>query len=416
VWTPFLWSLLGDSASKLAVLATTLIAVRALDPARFATYVGLLATAIVAGSVWDAGVSYLITREFSAGRISIDRGLLQALSIRLRLAPVWAIAFAVGTFAVSREHSPPFVPALAFGLASAATAMSALTLGFLRGALSFKAASLALASGRWATLAVSLLTFTQGESADRLDILSAAIAVGEIVTVLASGVALIGRQTPAVRSVEHHLRLQDALPFGANVLLGTAYNRFDVVILAALTTFRQLSFYAPASRIQDALYLLPSSVASISLPLLTRAWESGGPLAVNRLMRRLAGIGLLLAMPAAVIVTIYAAPLISLVLGPQYLGATTPTRILVWFLPLAALEAPILAALAATGHAGQTTKVFAAAFVTAIVAHCSLDWWAGATGGAVASLVRDPVALVVAVILARQAGLLAFFPRPVERG
>jgi hypothetical protein len=66
----------------------------------------------------------------------------------------------------------------------------------------------------------------------------------------------------------------------------------------------------------------------------------------------------------------------------------------------------MLAALAAAGRAIDTTKVYGATLVTAIVLHLSLDWWAGATGAAIASLGRDVAGVVTAWILASRAGVL----------
>jgi len=126
----------------------------------------------------------------------------------------------------------------------------------------------------------------------------------------------------------------------------------------------------------------------------------------RQLTVRLIKIGLVIAVPMAAATFVVAPSLIQAVLGPGYAGAVAPTRILVWFLPFAAVEAPLLGALAGSGHASDTTKVFAATFATAIAMHLCLDWWLGATGGAIASLSRDPVGLAVTFVLARRAGLI----------
>ena len=73
---------------------------------------------------------------------------------------------------------------------------------------------------------------------------------------------------------------------------------------------------------------------------------------------------------------------------------------------MAAAGAPFIAALAADGHGTDTTKIFATAFGVALSLHLLLDPRWGAVGGAVASLLRDPLALLVAFLLARRAGLL----------
>src|SRR5437879_7447809 len=65
---PLAWSFGADFAAKVATFATTLIAVRSLDPIRFGQFTGLLASAFLAASFWDAGLTTLLTREYAAGR------------------------------------------------------------------------------------------------------------------------------------------------------------------------------------------------------------------------------------------------------------------------------------------------------------------------------------------------------------
>lgn len=81
-------------------------------------------------------------------------------------------------------------------------------------------------------------------------------------------------------------------------------------------------------------------------------------------------------------------------------------NILIWFLPLTAVAAPLIAALAAAGRGADTTKIFATAFAIALSMHVLLDRRLGAVGEAVASLLRDPFALLVSFLLAKRAGLL----------
>jgi O-antigen/teichoic acid export membrane protein len=133
---------------------------------------------------------------------------------------------------------------------------------------------------------------------------------------------------------------------------------------------------------------------------------------MRRLVRYLIVLGLIIAIPAAAVATLLTPLAIQVVLGPGYEGAVTATRILIWSLPLIAIQVPLLAALGATGRAAETTKVYAAATVAALAMHFSLDWWWGATGGAVASLSREPIALFVLLVLVRNEGFFSRGKRP----
>jgi O-antigen/teichoic acid export membrane protein len=242
-----------------------------------------------------------------------------------------------------------------------------------------------------------------------LPILAWGICLGEVLTLVLAARALMPELNDPRGQGRYQGRptLRAAMPFCANGVLAMAYNRFDVVILAALASVQQVGFYAPASRIQDALYLIPSSIGLIAFPFVAAACAEGaGHERVQRITRRLIALGVAVSVPITVVVFLSTPLLLRLVLGPQYDGAVIPTRILIWFLPFAAVQAPLLSALAGSGRAGDTTKVFAVTMATALALHALLDGSLGAVGGAIASLSRDPVAVVVALVLARRAGVI----------
>jgi O-antigen/teichoic acid export membrane protein len=403
------WLLSGDALAKLATLATTLVAVRVLNPLGFGLYIGLYATSVLAASSWDLGISSLLTRELASGRLGASV-VLRLVVLRARTFPMWAIAFAVGALVFTRSIDVPIPALLAFAGASIAVASNAVPLAMLRGNLRFKAAAASLTAGRWCTVVVSLLALPSIGFGGGLTTLAAAVFAGEL-TILITAAALVARAASGSRkpgyATNDRLTVRNALPFATNSLLSIAYNRFDVLILAALASAGQVSLYAPATRLQDALYLFSGAAAAVALPLTARVWESAdGPDEVRRLLRRLAVLGLAVALPLATIIFAYAEPIIRLALGNQYVGAATTTRILIWFLPFAAVTAPLLAGLSGCGRAVDATKVFGMAFAVALIMHLSLDWWLGATGAAVASLARDPAAFVVAMVYARRAGIV----------
>jgi O-antigen/teichoic acid export membrane protein len=152
--------------------------------------------------------------------------------------------------------------------------------------------------------------------------------------------------------------------------------------------------------------LTPSTISLVALPLFSRTLQRAGPGAAVRVLAYLALTGVVLSLAAASLVFVLAPSLLAFALGPDYVGATTATRILVWSLPLAAATAPLLAILAAAGRGVETTYIFLVAFVVAIAMHIILDPRFGATGAAVASLAREPAALLAAVLVVWRTGLL----------
>ena len=85
----------------------------------------------------------------------------------------------------------------------------------------------------------------------------------------------------------HTIGLRAAFPFAANTVLSIAYNRLDIILVAVLTTAAQLAAYAPASRLQDAVYLLPTALAVVALPQTSRMVAKDEWLASAALVRLL---------------------------------------------------------------------------------------------------------------------------------
>jgi len=390
----------GDVLGRLAGLVTMLLAARALAPAEFGTFVGLSAVAMFAAGVWDFGFSTLVTREVAAGRTSIGSAVRAALRARLQTLVLWLIAFAAGGLILGTVGTFSIGALAGFAAASCLAAASLIPLAVLRAGLRFHAASVAQAGGRWLTAGLAAAALWWFGAEHGLAMLAVAMATGEAATLFLatlfvwrgrlSGRSLHTRNTP--------LRLRAAIPFAANSLMGMAYNRLDVVLVALLTTASDFGKYAPATRVQDLLYMIPSTMGVVLLPIVSQILSRHGEVEeVGALTARVIAVGLTITIPLAITLFLLTPRLVVLVLGAEYAGAATPTRILLWSMPLAAVGAPILAVLIARGHAGDTTVAFAAAFVIAAGLHLSLDWWLGATGAAVASVSRDAVNVLVSL-------------------
>jgi O-antigen/teichoic acid export membrane protein len=399
---PVAWLMGSDGVSKLALLVATIVAARAMSPIELGRYIGLWATAVVAAALWDAGVSTLVTREIAAERMGVRRALGGAARLRMTTFVIWAAAFAVGATLVL-GHSGGGWAAIAFAGASLTFGINTLLFGLLRGQARFRVAGITQASGRVTFALLALLIIPRVGQHHALLVLGVLALVGELVTLSASA-ALVVRAPQEAAVEDDVLTLRASLPFAANTLLSTVYNRLDVVIVPALAGVTQLALYAPASRIQDALYLIPFALGAAALPLLARVADNVAD--VDRITRHLVALGLWIAFPVTVITFIFSHWILTTVLGSEYASATSAMRILIWFLPLAVVQAPLFAALISVGRAVDTTRIIAATFAVALGMHIILDPIWGATGGAIASLSRDVVAVPLAVLVARRSGLL----------
>jgi O-antigen/teichoic acid export membrane protein len=399
------WAMTGDAVARAAVLVTTVIAARFATTSQFGIYIALAAVYVVAGAVWDGGGSTLLTREYARGTVTLRSGLRQIARMRIALLPLWAVAFGVGTASVA-SSATSFEVAL-FAAASLLFSAYAPILAVLRARLQFRAAAASVAVGRWTTaLAAILLINPQGMRP--LQALGLATVFGELTTVLISSMLLVRASRRAAERPESRpgalIRIRSALPLAMNGLLSLVYNRFDVLLLPVLATTTQLAAYAPASRVQDALYLIPFGLGAVALPLMSRPDLTERE--IGHILKRLVMGGFAVAVPVAAVVAMWTPTLLRVVLGPNYQVAASPTRILVWFLPMAVVQAPILAGLVAVGRARDTTIVYLATFGVALSMHVVLDPRFGALGGAVATLSRDVAALPIAIWLGYRAGII----------
>lgn len=392
------WTGSGDLGAKLAMLLVTLLAAQHLAPSEFGRYVALYAVAIFAASMWDLGISSLLVREIAAERVSVLSGLRQAARLRVRTAALWIVTLTTGLLLVGKGAMPDAGTSLGYGAASLAFGLNIALLASLRGAFRFRTASLALSTGRWLATGCAIVLWSLPVGLTGINVLALAFLAGELGTLAIAGTAAL------LHADTNHgsglLTVRESLPFAVNGILSTAYNRLDVIVVAALAAGQAAGEYATASRLQDALYLLPTTVGAVALPTIARTWGVDAKQDAGRVALGLAIAGATAGILVAAVLTMALPHVIELILGNRYEDSLGPTRILIWFLPFAMIQSPILAALGATGHAGAASKVFAVTLLVSMTLHLSLDWWAGAEGAAFASLARDLVATPLAVVVA----------------
>ena len=274
-----MWTAAGDGAARVGMLAVTIVAARALDPGEFGLYLGFSAVVLLAASLWDLGVGTVLTREVAAGRVAPAKMLPRLVSLRARTFPLWLLTFAMGTFILTRNQAADAETILAFAGVSLVFGTHSLALATLRGLFQFRAASLAMAGGRWLSAILSALVLWVAPEPGVFVWMAAAFLAGEAFTLVLAAAALIRavgsdmRVESGVVPPADVLTLRNAAPFAANGILAMVYNRLDIVIVAAFASSAAIEGYAPASRIQDVLYVIPGTIGAVVLPLMSRSWR-----------------------------------------------------------------------------------------------------------------------------------------------
>jgi O-antigen/teichoic acid export membrane protein len=135
--------------------------------------------------------------------------------------------------------------------------------------------------------------------------------------------------------------LQRAWPYGCFAILAMVHLRVATIVLSLSVGPEAVGLYNAGFKLVEALTVLPVSLMGGLFPLMAAQSRHGidGPLGdTYRRGVRILGV---LALPAAVGLTILAAPFIEIVYGARYGGAALVLRILVWGLALLYLNAPV---------------------------------------------------------------------------
>ena len=400
-----LWSFGGNATGRGAVLLTIVVAIGELAPEAFGQYVGLQAAALFAALAWDAGSAPLLTREIATGTHGRAAALRRIVRWRLRALPVPAIALLIGVLIVYHGDFPQLGIWLALATYVATQNTQQVLLSALAGELDFRSAAMASAWGRIATLLFSIGA-TKLVSGNPVEALVWALAGGEAVSAISAAWLLRTRHPQDPAAMGSDLRFRAGLPFALSGVMVVAYNRLDVIVVAALASSGVVGTYAPASRLQDALYIAPFAVSAVLFPLLSRM----GADAVDR--RKLVGT-FWRGTAASVAVSVGAALAAFLLVGPiireaapEYVDSIGPCRIIVWSLPIVAVNACLVSLLNAAGRADLVPYGIGTALISSMVLNVILVPVAEADGAAMAAGLREvPAALVLLTVAIRSGAL-----------
>lgn len=149
--------------------------------------------------------------------------------------------------------------------------------------------------------------------------------------------------------------IRDTLVFNVYPLVGSLYNRVDVVILSKLSGNYATGIYTTAYRAMEIFWLIPYGVLYSLLPNLTKHGLGGSER--QRLER---AMGLLFSAALAIVLAtqVFAGPVVRIFLGSPYAESAVAIRILIWALIPMYINYSLNIALLAAGR----EKIFLATF------------------------------------------------------
>lgn len=369
----FAWVSGGRIIAALLQALSLVLVSRLLPVADFGHLATLLGVTTLAQVILDFGVGTLVTRERAADR---DNPLIAA-ALRftnvssLALTAVLMLGLTVAALLFSDAYWQ-MLP-LAFWAAAERNADTRLSVAFADGdvqinvinLLSRRTAALGLFVAATALSVQPILAFS----------LSAALA--------AIGSATFAQRWVRSRVVKSHevgfsevLRL--ARPYWVTAISAQARN-LDVVVVGALAGATQAGLYSTGSRLMSPLRILPTSLATILLPVSARTQKSTK--ALKSLLRLtvavVAGMSVLygaiwLAVPTFV----------DKVLGSAYIEATQVIRIIVAGLPVAALCSMLSSILQGRGHSKDVALASSSTTAACLVGVAVVSPFYGAVGAA----------------------------------
>jgi O-antigen/teichoic acid export membrane protein len=385
------------------MLVFSLAAIRALAPAGFGLFVTLQAAALLGAACWDFGLAPLTTREVAAGRLNGWDILRQGIRRRaVTLIPALAVLLVsitpIGGLAALGTSSALLSIAYLLLFGSNQFVQSALT-----GLFKFRRNSIANMAGSAGVLGGVGLQVVLVPSGLGVANLMLALCAGEVATLVVAGSGLLGSIMSGAR--EGHdvpstgaLSFRRCIPFATSSFLSIGYNRLDVIVIAAIGSASAVGLYGPATRLQDAMYIIPGTAYTVIYPLFSRmlAEHDWDPARLRMMVAKVTIPTVVISLAAALAASIVAPIAIPLVLGHRYDGSVAPVQLIVWSVPAIAFNASLRAIVRAGHRAGVAAAADAAALATAILIDVMLVPRLGALGATAGATVREvPAALVL---------------------
>lgn len=393
------WSLLGSTQviASLVAMALTIVVSRTLGDAEFGRLYFALTLAALAGVVADAGLTQVVTRAVARDH-TVARPYLRRAAIVVVAVGLVAYAALVAIVTVARVAPDVALLVLVFGVQVVVEAFAQLLGGVFAGheRMVVPATTRVAANVIVLALVVPLLRF--GAVVVPLALLFGGllrIAVQLIALRSLAGFRGAAGGAPAWREL-----VRTGAPFMATQGLGLFVVRVDVLILARVASDASVGWYGAATRLTEALNVLPIVLVTATLPVLSRLWSADRE-AFGDTLRRMVGVVLVIAIPLAITLFVLAQDLVGALLTLSGYGPTVPiVRVQAAMLPFVFVDYLLVCALLACGRERRWLAIVATACVfvplldLAGIAAANARFANGGLGAAAATLVVELILLV----------------------
>jgi len=203
-----------------------------------------------------------------------------------------------------------------------------------------------------------------------------------------------------------------AAPLGGARVAGGVSARIDSTLLGTMVTPTALGWFRAAQNFVTPLWLIPQTISSALLPVLSRFAEQD-PERHQRTYIKFSKIMHLISFPLAVALFVFAEPLIHLFLGSEYLQAVLALRIMAWSIPIVFWDKPLNYSVVSTNRQILTLWTAIAGLITKTGVTLLLLGTLSHLAPAVASLAMSMVATGLAAIFVYK--YVGYAPVPEKR-
>jgi FkbM family methyltransferase len=200
--------------------------------------------------------------------------------------------------------------------------------------------------------------------------------------------------------------LREAWPLALSTTVSSALQQTPILVLS-LVSLQAVGLFNAANKIPMQLLVIPLAIRGTIFPLLSATWVADRSGFVRTLERSIAG-SLLVSIPVAVFGIGMAQPIIHLLFGPSFAGATLPFALLLGLFPIMFPGILLGEALIAAGHQRLNLAILAASIPLLAALMVALVPGGGAAGAALALLCYYAVVFgVVLITVGRSLGVTA---------
>lgn len=388
----------GYGAGIVLMAAASVLLLRYLGVVQAGRYFTVMALVTVAGTVAEAGLSVVGSRELSLRTSELGRQRLlgNLLGLRLVITPLGILGALA--FAVAAGYPGEMVAGTALAgaglmlLTLQATLMLRLTVELQNGRLTV----LELIKQAVAVAGISGLVVA---GASLVPFFAVQIAVGVVVIALTP--ALAGRTAlvaPRFDRDEWRWLVRQALPVAGAFVLGTLYFRVVLLLMSLVSTEVEVGIFGTSLRIMETLAGVPVLVAGVALPVLAAAARDD-PARLAYALQRLTDVAVIVGVLAVLVTAIAADEIVTIIGGEEYRAAGDVLRVQVAALLGIFLSQLWSSGLIALHRQRELLAVNGAALLAVTLLAAGLVELDGARGGAVATVLGD--ALLAALLLVR---------------